>query len=45
MTKYLTAGSILMLALAFPSVAAPSPTLEKPRLVLQITADQLRGDQ
>ena len=45
MAKYLTAGSMLMLALAFPSVAAPSPTLEKPRLVLQITADQLRGDQ
>jgi hypothetical protein len=31
-------------ALAPPSLAAPSPTLEKPRLVLQITVDQFRGD-
>ena len=44
MAKYLTSGSILMLALASPTVAAPSPTFEKPRLVLQITVDQLRGD-
>ena len=44
MAKYLTSGSILMLALASPAVAAPSPTFEKPRLVLQITVDQLRGD-
>jgi predicted AlkP superfamily pyrophosphatase or phosphodiesterase len=27
-----------------PSPVAPSPTLEKPRLVLQITVDQMRGD-
>jgi len=33
-----------MLALASPAVAAPSPTFEKPRLVLQITVDQFRGD-
>ena len=33
-----------MLALASPTVAAPSPTFEKPRLVLQITVDQFRGD-
>ena len=44
MAKYLTAGSMLMLVLAFPAVAAPSPTLGKPRLVLQITVDQFRGD-
>ena len=44
MAKYLTAASMLMLAVAFPAVAAPSPTLEKPRLVLQITVDQFRGD-
>ena len=44
MAKYLTAGSMLMLALASPAVAAPSPTFEKPRLVLQITVDQFRGD-
>ena len=44
MAKYLTSGSILMLALASPAVAAPSPTFEKPRLVLQITVDQFRGD-
>ena len=49
MTKHLTWGSILMLALASlalasPAVAAPSPALEKPRLVLQITVDQFRGD-
>ena len=31
-------------ALAPPSLAAPSPTLDKPRLVLQITVDQFRGD-
>ena len=42
--RYLTAGSILMLALASPAVAEPSPTLDKPRLVLQITVDQFRGD-
>ena len=29
---------------AAPAPAAPSPTFEKPRLVLQITVDQLRGD-
>jgi predicted AlkP superfamily pyrophosphatase or phosphodiesterase len=27
-----------------PSPVAPSPTFEKPRLVLQITVDQMRGD-
>ena len=27
-----------------PSPVEPSPTLEKPRLVLQITVDQMRGD-
>jgi len=32
------------LAMASRAVAAPSPTFEKPRLVLQITVDQLRGD-
>jgi len=44
MAKYLTAGSMLMLALASPSLAAPSPTLDKPRLILQFTVDQFRGD-
>jgi len=31
-------------ALALPSLAAPLPTREKPKLVLQITVDQFRGD-
>lgn len=44
MTSQLTLGSILVLALALPSAAAPSPTLDKPRLVIQITVDQFRGD-
>ena len=44
MKKYLNLGSTLGLALALPSAAAPSPTHEKPRLVLQITVDQFRGD-
>ena len=34
----------IMLAVASPTLAEPSPTFEKPRLVLQITVDQLRGD-
>ncbi len=29
---------------ALPSAATPSPTFEKPRLILQITVDQFRGD-
>ena len=44
MTKHITLGSMLGLALALPSMAAPSPTFGKPRLILQITVDQLRGD-
>ena len=43
-TKYLALGSVLGLGLAFPATAAPSPTFEKPKLVIQITVDQLRGD-
>ena len=35
---------IVLLVLASTAVAEPSPTFEKPRLVLQITVDQLRGD-
>ncbi|PQJ27273.1 alkaline phosphatase family protein [Rubritalea profundi] len=44
MTKHLTLVSMLGVALALPSAAAPSPTHEKPRLIVQITVDQLRGD-
>ena len=44
MAQYLTGGCMLMLALASPVVATPSAELEKPRLVLQITVDQFRGD-
>ncbi|MCF7674939.1 MAG: hypothetical protein K9N23_15910 [Akkermansiaceae bacterium] len=43
-TKHLGLGVVLGLVLAFPATAAPSPTFEKPRLVIQITVDQLRGD-
>jgi predicted AlkP superfamily pyrophosphatase or phosphodiesterase len=49
MTKRRTAWPALaacaaLLAQASPTVATQSPTFEKPRLVLQITVDQLRGD-
>jgi len=44
MAKFLTPVFMLMLALAYPTMAAPSPPSEKPRLVLQITVDQFRGD-
>ena len=40
----LIAAISVMLAMASRAVAAPSPTFEKPRLVLQITVDQFRGD-
>ena len=43
-TKHLGFGAVLGLVLAFPATAAPSPTFEKPRLVIQIKGDQLRGD-
>ena len=42
--RFLTPGSMLLLAVASAAVAEPSPPFEKPRLVLQITVDQLRGD-
>ena len=43
----ITGISIFALAPAHaedPAPVAPSPTFEKPRLVLQITVDQMRGD-
>ena len=43
----ITGVSVFALAPAHaedPSPVAPSPTFEKPRLILQITVDQMRGD-
>jgi len=44
MTRLLTSGPMFVAALACLAIATQSVAAEKPRLILQITVDQFRGD-
>jgi predicted AlkP superfamily pyrophosphatase or phosphodiesterase len=44
MARFLISGLVLLSVLASSSIATPSAAEKKPRLIIQITVDQFRGD-